>query len=48
LGFQRLIMWEFPFLGAQVVIVRLIASILMPFLAGWLSQLLWVKLKLGA
>jgi uncharacterized membrane protein YraQ (UPF0718 family) len=48
LGFQRLIMWEFPFLGPQVVIVRLMASILLPFVAGWLSQLLWVKLKLGA
>jgi len=48
LGFQRLIMWEFPFLGAQVVLVRLLASILFPFLAGWLSALLWDKLNMSA
>ena len=46
LGFQRLIMWEFPFLGAQVVVVRLLASILFPVVAGWLSEFLWVKLNL--
>ena len=46
LGFQRLIMWEFPFLGFNVVIVRLIASLAFPIVAGWLSSYLWVKLAL--
>jgi uncharacterized membrane protein YraQ (UPF0718 family) len=46
LGFQRLIMWEFPFLGVKVVVVRLLASILFPVLAGWLSEFLWVRLTL--
>jgi uncharacterized membrane protein YraQ (UPF0718 family) len=46
LGFQRLIMWEFPFLGVQVVLIRLAASILFPFIAGWLSKFLWEKLNL--
>ncbi len=46
LGFQRLIMWEFPFLGVKVVVVRLLASILFPVVAGWLSEFLWVRLTL--
>ncbi|MBI4529571.1 MAG: permease [Deltaproteobacteria bacterium] len=46
LGFQRVIMWEIPFLGAPVVLVRLIASALFPLLAGWFSEFLWGKLKL--
>ena len=46
LGFQRLIMWEFPFLGVQVVLIRLLVSVLFPFLAGWLSAFLWEKLNL--
>lgn len=46
LGFQRVIMWEIPFLGPKVVFVRLIVSLAFPVLAGWLSQLLWGKLEL--
>lgn len=46
LGFQRLIMWEFPFLGVQVVAVRLLASLFMPFIVGWLSEFLWRRLNL--
>lgn len=46
LGLQRIIMWEIPFLGPRVVLVRLIASLLFPFLAGWLSEILWSKLTL--
>lgn len=45
-GFQRVIMWEVPFLGLKVVAVRLLASILLPLVAGWISQFLWGKLKL--
>jgi uncharacterized membrane protein YraQ (UPF0718 family) len=46
LGFQRLIMWEFPFLGLKVVIVRMVASLAFPIVAGWLSSYLWVKLAI--
>jgi uncharacterized membrane protein YraQ (UPF0718 family) len=42
-GFQRMIMWEFPFLGVDVVLVRVIASLPIPIVSGWLSQYLWVK-----
>ena len=45
-GLQRIIMWELPFLGPRIVLVRLLASILFPFLAGWFSELLWKKLTL--
>lgn len=44
LGFQRIIMWELPFLGPRIVLIRILASILFPFLAGWFSEILWGKL----
>jgi uncharacterized membrane protein YraQ (UPF0718 family) len=40
-GLQRIIMWEVPFLGIKVVAVRLVASFFLPFLAGWLCELIW-------
>lgn len=43
-GMHRIIMWELPFLGPRVVLVRVLASILFPFLAGWFSEILWGKL----
>ena len=46
LGVQRVIMWELPFLGPRIVFIRILASILFPFLAGWFSELLWKKLVL--
>ncbi len=45
LGFQRVIMWEIPFLGLRVVLVRLAASLVFPFLAGWFSELLWSRFR---
>lgn len=45
LGLQRVIMWEIPFLGPQVVAIRLGVSILFPFLAGWLSEIVWGRLN---
>ena len=45
-GMQRIIMWELPFLGSRVVLVRLLASILFPFVAGLLSHFLWEKFHL--
>lgn len=46
IGFQRIIMWELPFLGPRVVGVRVVVSMLFPVVAGWLSELLWSKLEL--
>ena len=43
-GLQRVIMWELPFLGPRVVLIRILASILFPLLAGWFSEILWEKL----
>jgi len=36
LGMHRLIAWEFPLLGPRFVLFRVLVSILMPPLAGWL------------
>jgi len=44
-GLQRIIMWEIPFLGAQIVAIRVGVSIFVPFLAGWLSEIVWEKLN---
>ena len=45
-GLQRIIMWEIPFLGPKVVLLRVAVSILFPFITGWLCELLWNKLHL--
>jgi uncharacterized membrane protein YraQ (UPF0718 family) len=42
-GLQRIIMWEIPFLGPQVVALRVAVSLLFPFISGWLCELLWNK-----
>lgn len=46
MGLQRLIMWELPFLGPQIVAIRVAVSFFFPFVAGWLSELLWNRLHL--
>jgi len=43
-GLQRIIMWEIPFLGLQVVAIRVAVSLLFPFISGWLCELVWNKL----
>lgn len=45
-GLQRIIMWEIPFLGPQVVAIRVGISLFFPLLAGWLSELVWNRLNL--
>jgi uncharacterized protein len=45
LGLQRIIMWEIPFLGPQVVAVRVGVSLFFPFLAGWLCEIVWNKIN---
>lgn len=42
-GLQRIIMWELPFLGTHVVATRVAVSLFFPFLAGWLSNVVWEK-----
>ncbi len=44
-GMQRIIMWEIPFLGPKVVLVRVAVSCFFPFLAGWLCEILWGRLR---
>ena len=43
---QRIVMWELPFLGVRIVMLRVLSSILFPLLAGVLSHLLWEKFRL--
>ena len=43
-GLQRVIMWEIPFLGVKIVAVRVAASLFFPFLAGWISEIIWGRL----
>jgi uncharacterized membrane protein YraQ (UPF0718 family) len=43
-GLQRVIMWEIPFLGPKIVILRIAVSFAFPLIAGWLCQRLWDKL----
>ncbi|WP_149536918.1 permease [Siccirubricoccus phaeus] len=40
LGFHRVIAWEWPVLGPRFIIIRLIASLALPVLAGLLAELL--------
>lgn len=40
LGFHRVIAWEWPVLGGRFVLIRLLASGLLPVLAGILAQIL--------
>jgi uncharacterized membrane protein YraQ (UPF0718 family) len=43
-GLQRIIMWEIPFLGLQVVAIRVGVSLFFPLLVGWLTQMIWNRL----
>jgi len=40
-GLQRVVMWELPFLGMDIVIVRLASSFFIPIFSGWLAGVLW-------
>ena len=44
-GLQRIIMWEIPFLGPKIVAIRVAVSLLFPFFAGWLCEMIWNKLN---
>ena len=38
IGYQRALVWEFPFLGPDFVIWRIILSLPLPFVAGILAR----------
>ena len=40
-GLQRIIAWEAPLMGWRFVSVRVLASLALPLLAGWLVQLFY-------
>lgn len=44
-GLQRIIMWEIPFLGPQIVAIRVAVSLFFPLIAGWLCEMIWHKLN---
>ncbi|MBI4525061.1 MAG: permease [Deltaproteobacteria bacterium] len=45
-GLHRIIVWELPFLGMSVVVVRVVSSLFFPFVAGIFAQFLWNKFNL--
>jgi uncharacterized membrane protein YraQ (UPF0718 family) len=40
-GMQRIIAWEAPLMGWHFVGVRVVSSLVFPFLAGWITSLLY-------
>lgn len=42
-GLQRIIMWEIPILGIEIVAACSAASFFFPVLAGWLGELIWAR-----
>jgi uncharacterized membrane protein YraQ (UPF0718 family) len=38
IGLNRILIWELPFLGDQLVLIRVAASWWMPIAAGWLAR----------
>jgi len=40
LGLQRLMLWELPLMGPDFALLRWLASLPLPILAGWLAHLL--------
>ena len=47
LGLQRIFVWELPFLGAKLVLVRVAISLLVPIVLGLAGQWIFDLLKLG-
>jgi uncharacterized membrane protein YraQ (UPF0718 family) len=40
-GFQRLIAWELPFMGGRFVLARVLPTLALPILAGYLVRLIY-------
>jgi hypothetical protein len=39
LGYQRALVWELPFLGQDFVLWRIVVSLPLPFIAGFLARM---------
>lgn len=44
LGLQRIFVWEIPFLGAKLVLVRVLVSLIVPIVLGVVGQFVYDKL----
>ena len=40
-GFQRVFAWELPFIGGRFVLARVLPTLVLPVLAGYLVRLLY-------
>ncbi len=47
LGINRVLIWELPFFGPKFVAVRIIISLIIPFILGFVGQWIFDWLKLG-
>lgn len=47
LGIHRLFIWELPFFGYKFVLVRIVISLIIPFILGFVGQLIFDLLKLS-
>ncbi len=45
LGFTRIIMWEFPFMGAEFASIRWVSSLALPFIAGILARQIQIRIR---
>lgn len=45
LSVNRVVVWEIPLIGTEFVVLRLLGSCFLPFLAGWLARLLPREVK---
>jgi uncharacterized membrane protein YraQ (UPF0718 family) len=48
LGFQRTLVWELPILGADFALLRVVACLPLPLLAGWFARAIPLPLRLPA
>ncbi len=47
LGIQRVLVWDLPFMGAEITATRFLVSLPLPIIAGLIAQQLPLKIKLG-
>ncbi|HJN04778.1 MAG TPA: permease [Alphaproteobacteria bacterium] len=48
LGLSRIIMWEMPFMGFEFASVRWTASLVLPFIAGYIARELQIRIRPAA
>jgi len=47
LGIQRILVWDLPFMGAEITVTRFLISIPLPIIAGLIAQRLPLTLTIG-